>query len=131
MSAALVEYESEVGSILGKFRASRPRVETYSYVVTRQTMLATAVLPLFSFTYQDIERRLRRPLMLRVVTEDGEIFVENDGLRIFGRGGTLQAAVQSFAHDLAYYWVYYRSLRTEDVAGDAVRLKSLYEELVA
>lgn len=132
MSAALLDYETlDTGAISGKFRVSRPpRVETYAYVVTRTTV-TSPVLPLFSFAFEGTEKRLRNPLLLRVVAEDGEVFVENDALRIFGRGGTLQAAVESFAHDLAYYWQYYRSLGATEVAGDAVRLKTLYEGLVA
>lgn len=131
MSAALLEYDTGIGSIAEKFRVSRPRVETYSYVVGPTVRLATAVLPLFSFTYEHVERRLRRPLLLRVVAEDGEVFVENDGLRVFGRGDTLQAAVESFSHDLGYYWNYYRHLSADEVAGDAVRLKVTYEGIVA
>jgi hypothetical protein len=132
MSVAVLQYDHGLGPTSGRFReVLRPRVETYSYVVIKPATWPPPVLPLFSFTFGGSEMRLRRPLMLRVVAEDGEVFVENDALRIFGRGGTLQAAVESFAHDLVYYWRYYRNLGAEEIAGDAVRLKAVYEELVA
>lgn len=132
MSAALLEYDHEFSVTAGRFReVSRPRVETYSYLLSNPAVWPPPVLPLFSFTFGGSEMRLRRPLLLRVVAEDGEVFVENDALRIFGRGATLHAAVESFAHDLAYYWRYYRNLGSDEVAGDAVRLKAAYEDLVA
>jgi hypothetical protein len=73
---------------------------------------------------------LRHPILLRVAIEQGEYFVENEALRIFGNGRTLQEAVESFSHDLAYFWEYYLNLSEDQVAGEAVALKQCYAELV-
>lgn len=131
MSAALLDYDpltSESG-----LRPSRPRVETYSYVQDRPavTSITPAVLPLFSFIVAGIIKALRQPLLLRIAIEQGEYFVENDALRIFGHGKTLQDAVKAFSHDLGYFWEYYRGLSDDQVAGEAVELKKRYAELVA
>lgn len=131
MSAALLDYEP-LSSASG-FRPSRPRVETYSYIQERSpgTPVAPAVLPLFSFVVSGATKTLRQPLLLRIGIEQGEYFVENDALRIFGNGATLQEAVKSFSHDLGYFWEYYRGLGDDQVAGEAVALKKRYAELVA
>lgn len=129
MSALLMGYEPFMSS--SGLRPSRPRVETYSYVERPATMsVAPAVLPLFSFSVGTDVKRLSKPLLLRVAIEQGEYFVENDALHIFGNGPTLSRAVE-FARDLAYSWQYYCGLNDDQVAGDAVTLKKLYEELVA
>ncbi|HEX8407654.1 MAG TPA: hypothetical protein VF883_02240 [Thermoanaerobaculia bacterium] len=131
MSAALLDYEP-LSSASG-LRPSRPKVQTYSYIQDRPavTFVAPAVLPLFSFVVAGANKALRHPLLLRVAIEQGEYFVENDALRIFGVGRTLQEAVKSFSHDLGYFWEYYRELGDDQVAGEAVALKKRYAELVA
>jgi hypothetical protein len=124
---------SAAGSIASKYRPSRPRVETYGYMTPVAVPTPTAKpLPLFAFVTADGEvKRLTTPLMLRVTAEDGEIFVENEALNLFGHGRTLQAAVEEFSHDLAHFWAYYRALSDDQVAGDGASLKKLYAELVA
>lgn len=93
---------------------------------------AAKPLPLFTFTTPDGDtKRLRTPLLLRVTTDGGEIFVENEALNIFGQGKTLHAAIEAFSRDVAYFWQYYRELGDDQVAGAGVTLKRLYEELVA
>jgi hypothetical protein len=130
MSAALLD--NEPLSSASRLRPSRPRVETYSYVQDPPavTSVAPAVLPLFSFVVAGATKALRHPLLLRVAIEQGEYFVENDALRIFGNGKTLQEAVKSFSHDLGYFWHYYRDLSDDQVAGEALALKKRYAELV-
>lgn len=138
MTAALQDYDSDTFTTIPGFRrVSRPRVETYSdfapFDGRRQStvLAAPSILPLFSFRAGGEMRRLRSPLLLRVSFEDGQYFVQNDSLRIFGHGDSLYAAVEAFAHDLAYLWDYYRNLKSDEVAGDAVQLKRIYEDLVA
>lgn len=108
------------------------QVETASYVTpVAVPTRPNRPLPLFSFDAPDGDvKLLRTPLMLRVTEEDGEIFVENEALNIFGHGKTLHAAIQAFSRDLAYFWTYYRGLPDEDVARDGATLKGRYEDLV-
>lgn len=135
MSAVLEEYDDEAtsGTVLPR-RAERPKVETYAYMADsglEGVLPILSDLPLLSMPFAGGEvRHLRRPLSLRVSFEDGEFFVENDALRLFGNGATLRKAVEAFSRDFAYYWKHYRSLTDDEVAGDGVQLKKLYEELV-
>jgi hypothetical protein len=56
--------------------------------------------------------------------------VENDTLRLFGKGASLVEATQAFQRDLVYYWRYYCSLSEDDVAGAGIELKKTYDTLV-
>lgn len=125
MSAAILEYEA----VPANFRVAKPTVGTISSDATLNRNPA-ASLPLFSFMHRGTVQRLTTPLMLRVSIENGQYFVENDSLRIFGHGDNLASAVEAFAHDLGYYSEYYRGLSDNDVAGDGIRLKRLYGSLL-
>ncbi len=138
MSAVLMDFDAGTMSIREDLpwqrrAANLPRVETYSYIAPVKTALARfpSVLPLFGFEVDGTVMQLSRPLMLRVAVEGGEFFVENGTLRLFGNGETLAQAVRAFAHDLAYFWTYYRSLGEGEVAGEGVAMKRRYEALVA
>jgi hypothetical protein len=132
MTALLNELETDIIGT-GKYRNAEPQVETYGYMAPVQIPTPTnRPMALFSFTTLDGEvKRLRTPLLLRLTVEEGEVFVENDSLNIFGHGRTLQAAIAAFSRDVAYFWAYYRALRPDEVAGDGAALKKLYEELAA
>lgn len=109
-----------------------PRVETYSYVsppISRAILAIPTLLPLFTVEAGDAVLHLRQPLLLRVAFEEGEYLVENDALHLFGHGRVLADAIRTLAHDFVYYWRYYASLRSDEVAGDGVKLKRLYESL--
>jgi hypothetical protein len=111
-----------------------PRVETYSYILS-QPLIAGMFplippLPLFTIVVDGVIRYLSRPLILRTAIEDGQFFVENDTLQLFGHGATMMDAMQAFSRDLIYYWRYYRSLSNDEVAGHGAVLKRLYEDLV-
>jgi hypothetical protein len=92
--------------------------------------LRAETLPLTSFVNEGRTLPLSSPLVLQVSVEDGAYFVENESLHLFGKGASLDEAVEAFAADLAYYWRYYNSLRDDEVAGAGVELKKIYEGLV-
>lgn len=91
---------------------------------------APETLPLFSFVIDDRTMTLAQPLQLRVAIEEDTYFVENDTLHLFGKGASLEEAVDAFSRDLAYYWRYYRTLGDTDVAGAGVEMKRIYDGLV-
>jgi hypothetical protein len=99
-------------------------------MASAQQIDTPAVLPLFNLVADGRSMPLAQPLTLRVSIEEGVYFVENDTLRLFGKGASLDEAVQAFQRDLVYYWRYYRSLSEDDVAGAGVELKKTYDTLV-
>jgi hypothetical protein len=92
--------------------------------------LRAETLPMTSFIDEGRTLWLSKPLLLQVSVEDAAYFVENEPLHLFGKGSSLEEAVEAFAADLAYYWRYYNSLRDDEVAGAGVELKRIYEGLV-
>jgi hypothetical protein len=132
MIAERYEFHPDMPSIAGNLRVARPKLETCAYDVPVAIPTSPAnPLPLFSFVSPEGLKSLRTPIMLRVSVEDGEVYVENEALNIFGQGKTLHAAVESFSRDLAYFWSYYRNLTADQVTGEGAVLKKVYEELVA
>jgi hypothetical protein len=91
---------------------------------------APETLPLFTFVVDDHTMTLAEPLLLRVAVEEDTYFVENDTLHLFGKGASLEEAVDAFSRDLAYYWRYYRTLGDADVTGAGVEMKRIYDGLV-
>lgn len=92
--------------------------------------LRAETLPLTSFVDEGRTLSLSKPLVLQVSVEDGAYFVENEPLHLFGKGASLEEAVEAFAADLVYYWRYYNSLNEDEVAGAGLELKRIYEGLV-
>jgi hypothetical protein len=92
--------------------------------------LRAETVPLTSLVDQGRTLSLVTPLTLQVSVEDGAYFVENEALHLFAKGSSLDEAVEAFAGDLAYYWHYYNALRDDEVAGEGVELKRIYEGLV-
>jgi len=92
--------------------------------------LRAETLPLTSFVAEGRTLWLSKPLPLQVCVEDGAYFVENEPLHLFAKGASIDEAVEAFSADLAYYWRYYNSLREDEVAGEGVELKRIYEGLV-
>jgi len=89
--------------------------------------LRPETLSLTSFVDEGRTLSLSRPLVLQVSVEDGAYFVENEPLHLFAKGSSLEEAVEAFAADLAYYWRYYNSLGSDEVAGAGLELKRTYE----
>jgi hypothetical protein len=92
--------------------------------------LRPETLSLTSFVDEGRTLSLSKPLVLQVSVEDGAYFVENESLHLFAKGPSLEEAVDAFAADLAYYWHYYNSLGSDEVAGEGLELKRTYEGLV-
>jgi len=92
--------------------------------------LRAETLPLTSFVDEGRTLWLTKPLPLQISVEDGAYFVENEPLHLFAKAASIEEAVEAFAADLAYYWRYYNSLRDDEVAGEGVELKRIYEGLV-
>jgi len=92
--------------------------------------LRAETFPLTSFVDEGRTLPLSKPLVLQVSVEDGAYFVENEPLHLFAKGSSLEEAVEAFATDLVYYWRYYNSLRDDEVAGEGLELKRIYEGLV-
>lgn len=91
--------------------------------------LPDELFPLFEMPVGGKLRKLRRPLVLRVSIEDGEYFVENETLSLFGNGPSLPEAVAEFFSSLVSTWEYYKGLGEDQVIGRGRKLKAILDHL--
>jgi hypothetical protein len=118
MSAVLLDYED----------IDKPQLETGSGFANRPGSFPHE-FPLFEMPVGREMLKLRRPLVLRLSIEEGEYFVENETLSLFGNGRTLSEAVSEFFSGLASTWEYYRSLTADQVVGRGRELKQILDNL--
>lgn len=118
MSAALLEYED----------IQKPQVETGSGFAKSSEFLPHE-FPIFEMPVAGEVLKFRRPLVLRLSIEEGQYFVENETLSLFGNGPTLTEAVAEFYSGLVSTWEYYRGLSDDQVIGHGRELKKTFENL--
>lgn len=74
--------------------------------------------------------RTKQPIRVHVAKDGEQYFAENDNLLLFGAGSTVMEAIDDFIQHVMHFWQYYNELTYEQVTGDAIRLKKIYEELL-
>lgn len=72
-----------------------------------------------------------KPIGVNVSQDGAWFFAENEALNVVGTGGSLEEAVLDLEHHIVHFWQYYRSLDDSQVTGDAIRLKSIFSNLLA
>jgi hypothetical protein len=69
-----------------------------------------------------------RRVTIRVSRGEELWFAENEKLDIYADGETPEMAIKEFQLLLTHFFKYYRELDPSRAMGDALRLKSLFEE---
>ncbi|HHT9104325.1 MAG TPA: hypothetical protein ACFYD7_00430 [Candidatus Wujingus californicus] len=87
------------------------------------------IIPLWTVATRRERYRVSKPLKVRIYSEDGLFFAENDSLVIIGTGDSIQEAMNDFFGHVVHFYNYYKRLSWNKVTGDALRLKNLYETL--
>ncbi len=75
--------------------------------------------------------KLTNPIEVCIYSEDKLFFAENKTLVVIGTGTSINKAINDFYRQLNHFYSYYKKLSWDRVTGDAVRLKKLYEILIA
>ena len=70
------------------------------------------------------------PIAVKVYRDEDFFFAENENLAICGTGKTQQEALQDLAEHVTYFFEYYSKLDNSQLMGDALRLKSIYQNLL-
>ncbi len=90
--------------------------------------------PLYTLfvTISEEDRAIRKlkPISILISSDGGHVFVENEKLGIFGEGTTTREAIDDFVTHIKYFYHYYKSLDKENLMGEAIRLKSIYETIL-
>lgn len=71
-----------------------------------------------------------KPISVRVYIEDDLFFAENDNLVVYGTGLSQEEALQDLCLHIIHFFEYYRSISSNKLTGDALRLKGLYQDLL-
>lgn len=86
--------------------------------------------PIWAIPVGGVRYVATKPIVLRIHCEEDMYFASNDTLNICGYGSTLQESIVEAIKHIAYFYEYYRSQRTDQVIGNAVRLKQIFENLL-
>lgn len=114
------------------FRLSGPRrIETGVEVnpFERPGRVVNPSVPVWQVSAKGCSLRARRPVGVRIRSEGGFYFAENDGLVVSGSGLTAGEALQDFFGQIVHFYRYYRNLRDDQVIGEAAGLKQLFAEV--
>jgi len=84
-------------------------------------------LPLRKFVSDDKIVVSDKPVQVTISSEDNQYFAENDSLKIYTAGNSIQFVVDEFAHHIVYFYEYYINKDAGEVMGRAAILKKLYE----
>jgi len=74
--------------------------------------------------------RLRKPLTVKFHKEGRWFFAENEVLVITGVGETIDQAIEDFRTHVLYFVNYYKNLSENNLIGDAIRLKKIFNNLL-
>ena len=70
------------------------------------------------------------PIAVKVYRDEDFFFAENENLAVCGTGDTPQDALQDLILHIIHFFEYYKKLDDSQLAGDALRLKTLYKNLL-
>jgi len=70
------------------------------------------------------------PIAVKVYRDEDFFFAENENLAVCGTGDTPQDALQDLVLHIIHFFEYYKKLDDSQLAGDALRLKTLYQNLL-
>ena len=87
--------------------------------------------PLFRLTVSGRTYFPPKPIGIQVTRDGVWFFAANETLNVVGTGGSFEEAILDLEHHIVHFWQYYRSLQDSQVTGDAIRLKSIFSNLLA
>jgi hypothetical protein len=119
----------EYPQVQQRYAAVLPRIDTYRGFeesprkVRPRSLITEAVV-------RGERHRLVRPVAVTLVSEGESWFAENEDLNLFGSGDTALSAIEDFRGHFEHFFERYRSLGWDEVVGEGLRLKKLYESLL-
>lgn len=87
-------------------------------------------IPLWRLSTDQKRFHTPTPIAVRIYREGQFFFAENDNLTVYGTGENLEDAIKDFGMHILYFFEYYRDISNDKLMGDALRLKSLYHNLL-
>ena len=92
--------------------------------------LKSYIAPLWRLRSQTKRFYTTTPIAVKVYRDEDLFFAENENLAVYGIGDTPQDALQDLALHITHFFEYYKNLDNSQLAGEALRLKTLYKNLL-
>ena len=86
--------------------------------------------PVMEFMGEGRRYAAPKPILIRVHRVEDVFFAENESLVLSGTGASREEAVLDFTRHVDYFYNFYKSKNERELAGDALRLKRIYDSLL-
>jgi hypothetical protein len=110
----------------GGYKRADPQIKTGDMVVELSSRPRLAPSVLWDIRSGPVRLRAARPITVHLRAEGLYWFAENETLRVFAHGVTVEDALTDFKEHVAYFHAYYEKLRANQVIGEAERLKQVF-----
>lgn len=84
-------------------------------------------VPLREFASDNIVLVSDKPVEITIMEDEGQLFASSETLNIDAFGENIQSLISDFSQHVIYFYKYYNNLSEEQVMGNALRLKNLYQ----
>jgi hypothetical protein len=106
--------------------------ETAAEIIDAREMFQNKLIesiPVWRFKDDDLSLKANKAISIYVCRVLNHYCAENESLNIYAVGESYAAAIEAFKHHLIYLYQHYKSLSSDDVTGEAERLKQSYNDL--
>lgn len=110
-----------------KYKQVSPCVVTGDLVVNSPKPSAFGPTVLWDIHAGSLRLHATKPVTVHLRSEGAYWFAENETLRVFAYGATVEEALEDFQEHVVYFHSYYKSLRADQVIGEGERLKQLFD----
>ena len=86
--------------------------------------------PLMEFRSEQKHYAASKPILIKVFKVEDVFFAENESLILSGTGTSREDAVLDFVGHVHYFYNFYKRKNENELTGDALRLKKIYENLL-
>ena len=86
--------------------------------------------PLMEFRSEQKSYTTPKPILIKVFKVEDVFFAENESLVLSGTGASREEAVLDFVSHLDYFHNFYKRKNEDELTGDALRLKKIYNHLL-
>ncbi len=86
--------------------------------------------PLMEFRGEQKNYATSKPILIKVYRVEDVFFAENESLVLCGTGLSRDEAVLDFVKHVDYFYNFYKRQSESSLAGDALRLKKIYDDLL-
>lgn len=128
MSALATHVSGLVAYLPSRYQEQEPRTRTGDLVVQPEDQIRTELpLVLWQIAASGVRLRAASPVTVRIRSEGKFVFTENETLRVFAHGETLDEALEQFQDHVVHFFESYSKLSNDQVIGEGARLKQVFE----